>query len=348
MNAQLDSRNDNGNGDAKSPSLTGGGSTQITTPMRLDLSNPFEESESYDIDQIEGRRNGERAWKLSNGEYVISYTGIMSLSQKHSIEFSDGFNSNTKQVIARARLNGNERVSGKLPIPSQETALELAKRNAARQLLPLAEIKAVERKAKLEHEFDWQKAQAKCVEVVGTKANVDIIIHELVNDGKLRKDNPSHYNRTEWLMIYEACKDDVSDNNEDGGDNAPSSTSDDGCNPNWREHYQRCVDISSINDTSMMINRVMNDHNAKYRKDQIAADDWKKIFDECKKRRDSRDRVQATKSERSHLIKLNAANFIYRKTGFDRIRHHREKAFATGGFSTQITTNPVHPVGRRW
>ena len=147
----------------------------------------------------------------------------MSLSQKHHITFTDGDNSNTKQVIARARLNGNERVSGKLPIPSRETAVELAKRNAARQLLPLAEIKAVEKKAQLKAEFDWQKAYAKCVEllssalkdtpVVGIEANVDIIIHELVKDGKLRQDNPSHYDRTEWLIIHHACKQDASNDN---------------------------------------------------------------------------------------------------------------------------------------
>jgi hypothetical protein len=36
--------------------------------------------ESLDIDQIEGRKNGEQAWKLSNGEYCISHQGIMSLA----------------------------------------------------------------------------------------------------------------------------------------------------------------------------------------------------------------------------------------------------------------------------
>ena len=155
LNGQIDSQNNNGNG-AKAPSQT----------MSLDIRDPFQEAEQLDVDQIERRGNGDLVHKLSNGEYVISYRGIMSLSQKHGIKFSDGFNSNTKsptrrpggQVIARARLNGNERVSGKLPIPSQETALELAKRNAARQLLPYAELKAVEKKAQLEATFDWQKA----------------------------------------------------------------------------------------------------------------------------------------------------------------------------------------------
>ena len=197
LNSQLDSQKNNGNG-AKAPSQP-----------QLDLRDPFQQSEQLDIDQIEGRRNGELAWNI-NGKYVISYKGIMSLSQKHDITFTDGDNSNTKQVIARARLNGNERVSGKLPIPSRETALELAKRNAARQLLPLAEIKAVEKKAQLKAEFDWQKAYNKCVELVGGKAQVDIIINDLVNWGKLRQDNPSGYNRTEYLLIHEYCQKEAS------------------------------------------------------------------------------------------------------------------------------------------
>jgi hypothetical protein len=200
MNGQLDSQGNNGNGAEKAPSQ----------PMQLDLSNPFEESESLDIDQIEGRSNGELVHKLSNGEYVISYQGIMRLSEKHHITFTDGDNSNTKQVIARARLNGSERVSGKLPIPSRATACELAKRNAARQLLPLPEIKAVEKKYQLECEFSWEKAYNKCVELVGGKAQVDIIINDLVNWDKLRKDNPSHYNRTEWLLIHEYCQKEAS------------------------------------------------------------------------------------------------------------------------------------------
>jgi len=197
LNGQLNSRENNGNG-------------ANLAPFQLDLSNPFEESESYDIDQIEGRRNGELAWKLRNGEYCISYAGVMKLAEKHGITFSDGFNSLTSQVIARACLNGNERVSGKLPIPSEKTAIELAKRNAARQLLPLPEIKAIEKKAQLNAEFSWQKAYDKCAKLAGGKAQVDIIINDLVNWGKLRKDNPSHYNRTEWLLIHEYCQKEAS------------------------------------------------------------------------------------------------------------------------------------------
>jgi len=197
LNGQLNSRENNGNG-AQAPSQ----------PMKLDLRDPFQESEQYDIDQIEGRKNGELAWKLSNGTWVISYKGIMTLSEKHGITFSDGFNSNTKQVIARARFNGNERVSGKLPIPSQETAIELAKRNAARQLLPLPEILALQKKAQLEAEFNWQKAKAACLKLV-PEYNLSILISDLVNAGKLRQDNPSHYDRTEWLLIHDYCKKDA-------------------------------------------------------------------------------------------------------------------------------------------
>ena len=198
LNGQLTKSENSGNGAEKAPSQT----------MSLDLRDPFQQSEQLDIDQIEGRLNGELVHKLSNGEYVISYKGIMSLSQKHGIEFSSGFNSLTSQVIARARLNGNERVSGKLPIPNKETAIELAKRNAARQLLPLPEIKAVEKKAQLEAEFDWQKAHAKCLRLVPAH-NLSVLIYDLTQAGKLREDNPSHYNRTEWLMIYDYCQKDA-------------------------------------------------------------------------------------------------------------------------------------------
>jgi hypothetical protein len=94
-------------------------------------------------------------------------------------------------------------------IPSRETALELAKRNCARQLLPLAEILALQKKVQLESEFNWQVAYAKCVEVAGGKPQVDIIITDLVNWGKLRPDNPSGYSRTEWLLIYDYCQKDA-------------------------------------------------------------------------------------------------------------------------------------------
>ena len=199
LNGQLTKSENSGNGDAKSPSQ----------PMPLYLSDPFQEAESLDIAQIEHKANGEMAWKLSNGEYVISYTGIMSLAEKHDITFEEAVHSDTSTVIAKGRCGRNERVSGK-PINGNEvTALELAKRNAARQLLPLAEIKAIEKKVQLESDFDWQKAQAKCVELVGTKANVDIIINDLVNWGKLRQAAPSEYTRTEWLLIHEWCKRDA-------------------------------------------------------------------------------------------------------------------------------------------
>ena len=201
MNGQLTKPGNNGNG-AQAPSQ----------PMKLDIRDPFQQSEQNDIDQIEGRKNGELAWNI-NGKYVISYKGIMRLAESHEVAFTDGDNSNTKQVIARARLNGSERISGKLPIPSRATAVELAKRNAARQLLPLVEIKAVEKKAKLKAEFSWQEAYDKCAKLVGGKAQLDCIIFDLVNGGKLRQDNPSHYDRTEWLIIHHACKQDASNDN---------------------------------------------------------------------------------------------------------------------------------------
>jgi hypothetical protein len=196
LNAQIDSQNNNGTGAQKAPSQ-----------IQLDITDPFQEAESLDIAQIEGRTNGELVHKLSNGEYVISYAGVMKLAEKHSIEFSVSVNNDT--VIAKA-MNLNSRISGKeIKITgSIETASELAKRNAARQLLPLPEIKAVEKKAQLEAEFNWQKAKAKCLELVN-EANLSIIIHDLTQANKLRQDNPSHYDRTEWLIIYSACQKDA-------------------------------------------------------------------------------------------------------------------------------------------
>jgi hypothetical protein len=197
LNGQLDSQKNNGNG-AQAPSQT----------MSLDLRDPFQEVEQLDIDQIEGRRNGELAWRLRNGEYVISYKGIMTLSEKHHITFDEAVHSDTYTVIAKGRCGTSERVSGKPINGNANTAIELAKRNAARQLLPLPEIKAIEHKAKLNVEFSWQKAKSKCLELVND-ANLSIIIHDLTQAGKLRADNPSHYDRTEWLLIFNACQKDA-------------------------------------------------------------------------------------------------------------------------------------------
>ena len=279
LNGQLNSQQDNGNGAYCAPSLTGGFSTQITTPQ-LDISDPFQESEFYDIEQIEGRKNGELAWKLSNGGYCISYAGVMKLAEKHNIEYSVSLHDDTNTVIAKA-MNGNERVSGKeiKRAGSSDTAMELAKRNAARQLLPLAEIKAIEHKAKLESEFDWQKAYDKCVKLVGGKAQLDCIIYDLVKDGKLRQDNPSHYDRTEWLIIHDACKgrkcalsstkQDASNNNNDGGDNTPSSNNDDEVNrykvladapvnENWLQRHRECTKLVGIPETDLIISQELN------------------------------------------------------------------------------------------
>jgi hypothetical protein len=93
LNNDNGSRNDNGNG-AQAPSQT----------MKLDLSNPFEESEQYDIDQIEGRRDGEVTWKLRNGEYVISYKGIMTLAEKHHITFDEAVQRKNKLKLMSNRL----------------------------------------------------------------------------------------------------------------------------------------------------------------------------------------------------------------------------------------------------
>lgn len=84
--------------------------------------------------------------------------------------------------------------------------------------MPFAEIKAIEHKAKLEYEFDWNAAYDKCAQVAKMSAKpssfgkpqCDIVINDLVNAGKLRQDNPSHYNRTEWLVIYDACQKEAS------------------------------------------------------------------------------------------------------------------------------------------
>ena len=203
----------NGTGDIKSPS------------HNLDVSNPFEESEQLDIDQIEGRSNGDLVHKLSNGKYIISYHGIMALAEQHDVTFirhtvkSDAKRDGT--VVAHARLGNNTRASGKPMNGSFITAVELAKRNAARQLLPLPEIKAVERKAQLEAEFDWQKAKAKCLELL-PEANLNILINDLVNDGTLAQKHPSDYSRKEWRLIYNTCGEDAKTNGD--GANTPLPT----------------------------------------------------------------------------------------------------------------------------
>ena len=185
MNGQLDSRKDNNDG---------AGNNAPSQPTKLDISDPFQESEQLDIDQIEGRSNGELVHKLSNGEYVISYKGIMRLAEKHHITFETAIHSDTNTVIVKGRCERNERVSGKQINSNANTAIELAKRNAARQLLPLAEIKAIENYS----EFDWKVAYQRCCDVASGVKNttlkgkeiVDIIIHDLVGWGKLRQVAP--------------------------------------------------------------------------------------------------------------------------------------------------------------
>nr|MBC8236002.1 SWIM zinc finger family protein [bacterium] len=80
--------------------------------IALRLDNPFEEADSYDIDQIESRRNGDLAWNLSNGQYIISYQGVMALAERHGIQFSVSIHDDANLVIATA-MNGSQRASGK-------------------------------------------------------------------------------------------------------------------------------------------------------------------------------------------------------------------------------------------
>ena len=122
-------------------------------------------------------------------------------------------------AVRQRTLSPCVRISGKpvkLYTNSVDTAVELAKRNAARQLLPLGEIKALEKKAQLEAEFDWQKAKSKCLEIVphftrGVMGEtqtfrLEILINDLVKEEKLRQAHSSDYDRIEWLMIYNKCK----------------------------------------------------------------------------------------------------------------------------------------------
>ena len=208
---------DNGTGDNQSP-----------VHHQLDTSDPFQECEQRDIDQINGNGNGDLVHHLSNGEYIISYNGIMALSEVHGVTFTKHTDEqeakDTRTVIAHARRGNNTRASGKPMNGSFITAVELAKRNAARQLLPLVEIKALEKKAQLESEFDWQVAKRKCLEIV-PDFTFEIIIHDLVKADTLRQAHPSDYNRKEWLVIFDAVKKDaeINGNDNDGGDDTPSS-----------------------------------------------------------------------------------------------------------------------------
>ena len=183
-----------------------------------------------DIDQIEGRSwrvrshaLGDLAHKLSNGKYIVSYHGIMKLAEQHSITFEAARHDETRTVIAHGRCGNNSRASGKPINGSEMTAIELAKRNAARMLIPLPEIKALERKCQLESEFNWQVAKRKCLEIV-PDFTFEIVINDMVRDGKLEQKHPSDYNRKEWLVIFDACKRD-----DDGGDDTPSSNENVSC-----------------------------------------------------------------------------------------------------------------------
>ncbi len=53
---------------------------------------------------------------------------------------------------------------------------------------------AIEYKAKLSDEFTWEKAKAKCVEIV-PEFTLSILIDDMVKAGKLRQVHLSDYNR---------------------------------------------------------------------------------------------------------------------------------------------------------
>ena len=83
----------------------------------------------------------------------------------------------------------------------------------------------MEKKTQLGLEFDWQVAQRKCLDLVPA-FTLEILINDLVKEGKLRQAHSSDYDRIEWLMIYNKCKKDAETNgndDDDGGDNTPSS-----------------------------------------------------------------------------------------------------------------------------
>ena len=214
----------------------GTGDTQSPFHHQLDTNDPFQECEQLDIDQIEGRSNGDLVHVLSNGEYVISYRGIMKLAAQHGMTFEASRHDETHTVIAYGRCGSNSRASGKPINGAEMTALELAKRNTARQLLPLPEIKALEHKVKLEVEFNWQVAKRKCLEIV-PDFTFDILIDDLIKAGTLRQAHSSDYSRREWILIFDACRKDSETNghddkvnstraipdSNDGGDNTPSS-----------------------------------------------------------------------------------------------------------------------------
>ena len=70
----------------------GTGDTQSPSHHQLDTNDPFQECEQLDINQIEGRSwrvrshaLGDLVHHLSNGKYVISYKGIMSLAEQHNV-----------------------------------------------------------------------------------------------------------------------------------------------------------------------------------------------------------------------------------------------------------------------
>ena len=295
----------NGNGANKAPSLN------------IDPSaKPFMESDELDAKQIETGEGG-NVHHLSNGEYVIAFNGIMHLADKHDIlteTWKDTPEQGYVTVKAMRKDTKNVRQSCQPVNGSFKVADGKALRNAVRMLIPIVEIKALEHKAKLEGEFSWEKAEAKCVQLAGTEANVDIIIHELVQADKLRADNPSHYNRTEWLMIYDACQKDAEQTN-DGGDNTPSSYAElaaASVNDNYRERYTECKELVGMNETDLIIRQRIG-WRYSYYKDRITNALWDEVLQECQWRKNARD----AKGEKGYLSKQAEYDYIRDRTGYD-------------------------------
>ena len=196
-----------GSGDKKSPSLN------------IDPSaKPFIESDELDAQQIL-TGEGDKVHHLSNGEYTIAFNGIMALSEKYNITTETLEDEGYVTVKAYRPDTKNSRKSVQPVNGSLMIAEGKAKRNAIRQLLPLVEIKALEKKAKLEAEFSWGKAKSKCCEIV-PEFKLGIINYDLVQAGKLRQAHPSDYSRTEWLLLYRECKKEASRIADDTNNNA--------------------------------------------------------------------------------------------------------------------------------
>jgi len=212
LNGQSDSQGNNGNGAHQAPSQD-----------NIDKSSiPFLEADAMDTQQFFNGNNG-NAHRLSNGEYVISIKGIEKLSEKYGITTKplkdypkDGY----VTVEAFRPDTKNSCKSTQMYVDGFEIAEAKAKRNSCRMLIPIADIRAVEKKYQLECEFSWEAAYEKCAQIAGGKPQCDIFITELIEKGKLPKKSPSEMNRKDYLILWHEIQDDQSN---DGGDDSPSS-----------------------------------------------------------------------------------------------------------------------------